>query len=32
MNMGIHAHTVLAADCTLLVLGETRALRRTFDI
>jgi trk system potassium uptake protein TrkA len=32
MNMGIHADTVLAADCTLLVLGETRALRRTFGI
>ena len=32
MNMGIHADTVLAADCTLLVLGETRALRRAFDI
>jgi len=32
MNMAIHADTVLTADCTLLVLGETRALRRTFDI
>jgi trk system potassium uptake protein TrkA len=32
MNMGIHADTVLTAGCTLLVLGETRALRRTFDI
>lgn len=32
MSMGIHADTVLSADCTLLVLGETRALRRTFDI
>ena len=32
MNMNIQADTVLAANCTLLVLGETRALRRTFDI
>ncbi len=32
MNMGIHADTVLTADCTLLVLGETRALRRAFGI
>lgn len=32
MNMAIHADTVLTAGCTLLVLGETRALRRTFDI
>ncbi|MBP3893460.1 MAG: TrkA family potassium uptake protein [Atopobiaceae bacterium] len=32
MNMSIHANTVLSSDCTLLVLGETRALRRTFDI
>ena len=32
MNMSIHADTALSSDCTLLVLGETRALRRTFDI
>ena len=32
LNMAIHPDTRLAADCTLLVLGETRALRRTFDI
>ena len=32
MYMNIHADTVLSADCTLLVLGETRALRRTFNI
>ena len=32
MNMNIQADTILAAGCTLLVLGETRALRRTFDI
>jgi hypothetical protein len=32
MNMNIQADTVLAANCTLLVLGETRALQRTFDI
>ncbi len=32
MNMSIHADTPLTSDCTLLVLGETRALQRTFDI
>lgn len=32
MHMNVQADTVLASDCTLLVLGETRALRRTFDI
>ena len=32
IHMNIHADTVLAANCTLLVLGETRTLRRTFDI
>lgn len=32
LNMSVHANTVLTASCTLLVLGETRALRRTFDI
>ena len=32
MTMSLQADTVLAAGCTLLVLGETRALRRTFDI
>lgn len=32
INMSIQADTVLAADCTLLVLGETNALRRAFDI
>ena len=32
MIMNIQADTVFAAGCTLLVLGETRALRRTFDI
>ena len=32
MSMGIDADTVLTADCTLLVLGETRALQRTFNI
>ena len=32
MNMNIQADTILAAGCTLLVLGETRALRRAFDI
>jgi trk system potassium uptake protein TrkA len=32
MMMNLQAETVFTADCTLLVLGETRALRRTFDI
>ncbi|MBQ9005099.1 MAG: TrkA family potassium uptake protein [Atopobiaceae bacterium] len=32
MIMNIQADTVFTADCTLLVLGETRALRRAFDI
>ena len=32
MYMSIKADTVLTADCTLLVLGETLALQRTFDI
>jgi len=32
MIMNIQADTVFTAGCTLLVLGETRALRRTFDI
>jgi len=32
LRMGIRADTVLTADCTLLVLGETRALRRTFKL
>ena len=32
LRMGIRADTVLAPDCTLLVLGETRALRRTFKL
>ncbi len=32
MNMSIHADTPLTSDCTLLVLGETCALQRTFDI
>ena len=32
MYMNVQADTVLAPNCTLLVLGETRALRRTFDI
>ena len=32
LRMNIQADTILAAGCTLLVLGETRALRRTFDI
>ena len=32
MSMNIQADTVLAPDCTLLVLGETRALRRTFKL
>ncbi len=32
MNMSIQADTVLTAGSTLLVLGETRALRRAFDI
>ncbi len=32
MNMNIQADTVLTPDCTLLVLGETRALQRTFKL
>ena len=32
MNMGIQADTVLSAGCTLLVVGETRALQRAFDL
>ena len=32
MSMNIQADTVFTANCTLLVLGETRALRRTFNI
>ena len=32
MNMNIQADTVLTPDCTLLVLGETRALQRTFTL
>ena len=32
LNTSVHANTVLTASCTLLVLGETRALRRTFNI
>ena len=32
MNMNVQADTVFSAGCTLLVLGETRALQRTFDL
>lgn len=32
MIMNLQAGTMFTANCTLLVLGETRALRRTFDI
>ena len=32
MDMNVQADTVFGADCTLLVLGETRALQRTFDL
>ena len=32
MDMNVHADTVFDAGCTLLVLGETRALRHTFDL
>lgn len=32
MDMNVHADTVFAEDCTLLVLGETRALQRTFNL
>ena len=32
MNMIFEADSILAAGCTLLVFGEKRALRRTFDI
>ncbi len=32
MYMNVQANTILSASCTLLVLGETRALRRTFAI
>ncbi|MBR3234834.1 MAG: TrkA family potassium uptake protein [Atopobiaceae bacterium] len=32
MYMSVKADTVLTTDCTLLVLGETLALQRTFDI
>lgn len=32
MNMALQADTVLSADCTLLVLGDTRTLQRTFDL
>ena len=32
MNMSIQADTVLAPNCTLLVLGETRDLQRAFDL
>ena len=32
MIMNLQADTVFAANCTLLVLGETRALRRAFNI
>ena len=32
MNMSVQADTVMSADCTLLVLGETRALQRAFNI
>lgn len=32
LNMSVQADTMLGAGSTLLVLGETRALRRAFDI
>jgi trk system potassium uptake protein TrkA len=32
MDMSVQADTVISANCTLLVLGETRALQRAFDI
>lgn len=32
MNMAVQADTVLDPACTLLVLGETRALQRAFDL
>ncbi len=32
MFMNLQSDTVFTADCTLLVLGELRALRRVFDI
>ncbi len=32
MIMNLQADTVFASNCTLLVLGDMRALRRTFDI
>lgn len=32
LDMSISSETIIAEDCTMLVLGETRALRRCFDI
>lgn len=32
LDMSISSETIIAEDCTMLVLGETRALQRCFDI